>query len=150
MLLALVTTALIGRLSRLFSKFWDTSPPTGPNVSWTVHGLWPNNCDDTFEQFCDPSRAYTNLTSSRGKFDSGFWVSLDGDDESFWEHEWGKHGTYTSTLEPSCLPSGSAIGAEAVIYFQTAVKLFKSLPTYTWLSNQGITPSTSKTFTYPN
>jgi hypothetical protein len=32
---------------------------------------------------------------------------------------------YTSTLEPSCLPSGSPKGAEAVAFFQTVVKLFQ-------------------------
>lgn len=24
----------------LQTQFWDTNPPTGPNNSWTVHGLW--------------------------------------------------------------------------------------------------------------
>ena len=24
----------------LLTQFWDTNPPTGPNNSWTVHGLW--------------------------------------------------------------------------------------------------------------
>lgn len=24
----------------LQTQFWDTNPPTGPNDSWTVHGLW--------------------------------------------------------------------------------------------------------------
>ncbi|KAK7058427.1 hypothetical protein VNI00_002061 [Paramarasmius palmivorus] len=139
----------------LQTQFWDTNPSTGPSDSWTIHGLWPDNCDGTFEQSCDPSRAYTNLpsllngqgASSTLEFMQEFWVDINGDDEQFWEHEWSKHGTCMSTLRPSCLPSGSAKGAEAVAYFQTVVKLFKSLPTYTWLSNQGITPSTSKTFT---
>jgi ribonuclease T2 len=76
-----------------------------------------------------------------------FWVDVRGRNEQFWEHEWSKHGTCMSTLEPSCLPSGSPTGAEAVAFFQTVVKLFQSLPTFTWLSNQGITPSTTQTYT---
>lgn len=24
----------------LLTQFWDTNPPTGPNNSWTIHGLW--------------------------------------------------------------------------------------------------------------
>ena len=24
----------------LLTQFWDTNPPTGPDDSWTVHGLW--------------------------------------------------------------------------------------------------------------
>lgn len=35
---------------------------------------------------------------------------------------------------------------KAVAYCQTIVKLFKTLPTYTWLANAGITPSTSQTY----
>ncbi|KAJ3567341.1 hypothetical protein NP233_g6430 [Leucocoprinus birnbaumii] len=139
----------------LQTQFWDTNPSTGPSNSWTIHGLWPDNCDGTFEENCDSSRAYTNIASllsaqgasSTLSFMQSYWVDINGQNEQFWEHEWSTHGTCMSTLEPSCLPSGSAKGAEAVAFFQTVVKLFKSLPTYDWLANAGITPSSSKTYT---
>ncbi|KAI0081055.1 RNase Gf29 [Panus rudis PR-1116 ss-1] len=139
----------------LQTQFWDTNPSTGPVDSWTIHGLWPDNCDGTFEENCDPSRDYTNiadLLTSQGASDTlsfmqTHWVDINGKNEQFWEHEWSTHGTCYSTLEPSCLPSGSAKGAEAVAFFNTVVKLFKSLPTYDWLAQAGITPSTSKTYT---
>ncbi|KIK04439.1 hypothetical protein K443DRAFT_647441 [Laccaria amethystina LaAM-08-1] len=135
--------------------FWDTSPSTGPANSWTIHGLWPDHCDTTFSSDCDPSRAYTNIASlltANGASDTlafmqTYWVDINGDNENFWEHEWSKHGTCMSTLEPVCLPSGSPTGLEAVLFFQTVVRLFQSLPTYTWLANAGITPSTSATHT---
>ncbi|KAG7099665.1 hypothetical protein E1B28_001490 [Marasmius oreades] len=138
----------------LQTQFWDTDPSTGPDDSWTIHGLWPDNCDGTFEQSCDPSRAYTNIASlltGQGASDTlafmqQFWIDINGLNEQFWEHEWAKHGTCMSTLIPHCLPSGSPSGAEAVAYFQTVVKLFKSLPTYKWLADQGITPSSTATF----
>ncbi|KAF4611724.1 hypothetical protein D9613_004228 [Agrocybe pediades] len=139
----------------LQTQFWDTNPSTGPSNSWTIHGLWPDNCDTTFEENCDPSRAYTgiaNLLTSNGASDTlsfmnTHWVDINGQNEQFWEHEWATHGTCMSTLVPKCLPSGSVKGAEAVAFFQTVVKLFQTLPTFTWLENEGITPSTSKTFT---
>lgn len=36
---------------------------------------------------------------------------------------------------------------QAVTFFETAVALFKELPTYDWLSEAGITPDSSKTYT---
>jgi ribonuclease T2 len=76
-----------------------------------------------------------------------FWVDIKGRNEQFWEHEWAKHGTCLSTLDPKCLPSGSPTGAEAAAYFQATEKLFKSLPTFNFLADRGIMPSTSRTFT---
>lgn len=139
----------------LQTQFWDTNPSTGPTDSWTIHGLWPDNCDGTFEENCDSSRAYTNiagLLTAQGASDTlAFmqtnWVDINGQNEQFWEHEWSTHGTCYSTLEPSCLPSGSAKGAEAVAFFNTVVKLFKTLPTFSFLSAAGITPSSTKTYT---
>ncbi|KAF9055930.1 ribonuclease T2 [Panaeolus papilionaceus] len=139
----------------LQTQFWDTNPSTGPSNSWTIHGLWPDNCDTTFEQNCDPSRAYTGintLLSNNGASDTlaymqTHWVDINGNNEKFWEHEWSTHGTCMSTLEPSCLPSGSARGAEAVAFFNTVVGLFKTLPTYDWLAAAGILPTTTQTFT---
>ncbi|KIY42947.1 RNase Gf29 [Fistulina hepatica ATCC 64428] len=137
-------------------QFWDTDPVTGPSDSWTIHGLWPDNCDGTYQEDCDDSRDYDNITTlleDQGATDTldymeTYWVSDDESDEAFWEHEWATHGTCMNTLDPSCLPSGSATGAEAVAFFQSAVALFQTLPTYTWLENQGITPDESTTYTY--
>ncbi|KAF9502335.1 ribonuclease T2 [Pleurotus eryngii] len=139
----------------LQTQFWDTNPSTGPSDKWTIHGLWPDNCDGTFEQNCDPSRAYTNiasLLSSGGASDTlSFmqtnWVDINGQNEQFWAHEWSTHGTCMSTLHTSCIPSGSVRGTEAVAFFQTVVKLYKTLPTFDWLAGQGIRPSTTQTFT---
>ena len=62
------------------------------------------------------------------------------------QHEWRTHGTCYNTLQPSCLPSGSPQGAEAVAYFQRIVELFQRLPTYDWLASAGITPTTRRTY----
>ena len=63
------------------------------------------------------------------------------------QHEWAAHGTCYSTLKRSCLPSGSPKGAEAVAFFKQVVALFQTLPTYSWLQSQGITPSDTDTYT---
>ncbi|KAK3075606.1 Ribonuclease T2 precursor (RNase T2) [Teratosphaeriaceae sp. CCFEE 6253] len=138
----------------LQTQFWDTNPVTGPSDSWTIHGLWPDNCDGTYDSNCDDSRAYTNITQilqAAGADDllsymQTYWVSDSGSAESFWEHEWGKHGTCISTLEPDCYTDYQPT-EEVPQFFNRTVDLFKSLPSYEWLSEAGIVPSTSATYT---
>ncbi|KAH7342565.1 ribonuclease-like protein T2 [Rhexocercosporidium sp. MPI-PUGE-AT-0058] len=138
----------------LQTQFWDTDPATGPTTSWTVHGLWPDHCDGTFDANCDSTRAYTGITGilqSFGKTDllsymQTYWKDYSGDDESFWEHEWGKHGTCISTLKPTCY-TGYTSKQEVVDYFQKAVDLYKTLDSYTFLKNANIVPSTTATYT---
>ncbi|KAH6692720.1 ribonuclease Trv [Plectosphaerella plurivora] len=137
----------------LQTQFWDSAPATGPDDSWTIHGLWPDNCDGTWEQFCAPEREYTNITAVLQadapctlSYMETFWKDQAGDDEDFWEHEFNKHGTCMSTLEPECYP-GYAPGQEVVDYFKRTVALFKTLPSYKWLEDAGIVPSTTATYT---
>lgn len=75
-----------------------------------------------------------------------YWQSNSGTPETFWEHEWDKHGTCISTLDPDCYTNYQT-GQEVVDFASKVVELFKSLPTYTWLSAAGITPSSTKTYT---
>ncbi|KAH7916454.1 ribonuclease T2 [Hygrophoropsis aurantiaca] len=139
----------------LQTQFWDTDVADSPADSWTIHGLWPDNCDGTYTEDCDPSRDYTNITAllttqnatSTLDYMEQYWLNDDGTSQELWEHEWATHGTCYSTLEPSCLPSGSPAGAEAVAFFETVVRLFQTLPTYTWLAEAGITPTSDSTFT---
>jgi len=137
------------------TQFWDYSPSSGPTDSWTIHGLWPDNCDGSFNQDCDRSRVYTDISgllNSQGATDTlsfmeTYWVDINGNNERFWQHEWGKHGTCYSTLDPTCLPDGSPTGAEAVAFFQTVVNLFQQYNIYQALAAAGITPSTHNTYT---
>jgi ribonuclease T2 len=139
----------------LQTQFWDTRPAVGPDDSWTIHGLWPDFCDGKHTANCDRSRDYTDiggLMQDQGADDTlsfmkRYWIDNQGRDEHFWEHEWASHGTCYSTLKPKCLPPGSPRGTEAVLFFQRVVELFKQLPTYNWLAQQGITPSESRTHT---
>jgi ribonuclease T2 len=122
----------------LQTQFWDYSPATGPVDSWTIHGLWPDHCDGTFDASCDPSRAYTGISTILTNFGktstlnymNTYWKDYQNNDESFWEHEWSKHGTCISTLNPSCY-TGYQTGEELADFFEKTVNLFQGLPSYT-------------------
>lgn len=75
-----------------------------------------------------------------------YWKDYQGNDETFWEHEWGKHGTCISTLEPSCYTDYTP-QQEVVDFFQKTVDLFKTLDSYSFLSAAGIVPSSTDTYT---
>ncbi|KAI1812513.1 putative ribonuclease T2 [Poronia punctata] len=150
-----VSTCCVNRPGGQFlqTQFWDTDPVTGPEDSWTIHGLWPDHCDGDYDEGCDSSREYSDLTSileSNGKSDlvsylKDYMQSNNGSPESFWDHEWSTHGTCVSTLEPDCYDDYEE-GQEAADYFQILVDLFKSLDTYTALKDAGITPSSDETY----
>ena len=97
----------------------------------------PDNCDGTYEQFCDMSRQYSNITQilqAQGKDDTlnymmKYFKDYKGDDESFWEHEWNKHGTCMSTFETKCYMNYMP-QQEVGDYFTKLVELFKGLNTY--------------------
>ncbi|RYO83420.1 hypothetical protein DL766_002610 [Monosporascus sp. MC13-8B] len=136
----------------LLTQFWDTDPPTGPMDSWTMHGLWPNNCNGTWEQFCDNSRKYKNITVILESFApltlefmETYWKDSKENDERFWAHEFNKHGTCVSTLDPKCYDAYKPT-QEVADYFTKAVDVFKTLPSYKWLAAADIVPSTSATY----
>lgn len=97
----------------------------------------PDHCDGTYDASCDPSRAYTNIAgilTSFGKtsllnYMQTYWKDYQGNDETFWEHEWAKHGTCISTLDPTCY-TGYTYQEEAVDFFQKTVDLFQTLDSY--------------------
>ncbi len=63
----------------------DAGPQCQPQSGLVVHGLWPQNNNDTWPQFCSKQEAGTDLRAS-----------LDiTPDLSLLQHEWDKHGTCT-------------------------------------------------------
>ncbi|OAL24279.1 hypothetical protein AYO20_10706 [Fonsecaea nubica] len=159
----------------LQTQFWDTEPPIGPNNSWTIHGLWPDLCTGGFDAFCDSSRSHSDIRTvlrhalegqdGAGEAHGGnhpamvdellsfmetYWLSLNGDHEHLWAHEWNKHGTCISTLEPDCYgappptPNRRHRHLDVLDYFIHTTSLFKTLDTYSILAEAGILPSSQK------
>ncbi len=72
-----------------------------------------------------------------------YWKDYQGDDETFWEHEWAKHGTCISTLDPGCYTDYT--GQEEVVdFFQKTVDLFQGLDSYQVCVATTPTPTSSQ------
>ncbi|KAG0633166.1 ribonuclease T2-like protein [Tuber brumale] len=126
----------------LLTQFWDTNPSTGPVDTWTMHGLWPNNCDGTWRQYYDTPRKYTSK-------------DYQGNDDTFWKQVWDKHGTCINTLSTECY-SGYPSKEEMTDYSQTPADLSKTYKVrvklisrfFKWIFEAtDITPSSTKTYT---
>lgn len=159
----------------LSTQFWDNEPALGGSKTWTVHGLWPDLCDGGFDMYCDSSRSLsaekiTAILSNAStpaimdntgathpgllEFMMKHWLSLDSRNSNLWSHEWNKHGTCISTIEPKCYRKDrSAIvedeqldSRDVLDYFTHAALLYTTLPTYDFFERHGIVPSFEKTY----
>ncbi|KAI0068169.1 ribonuclease T2 [Artomyces pyxidatus] len=158
----------------LQTQFWDTY--TGyesqgqllPHNSWTIHGLWPDNCDGSFAQYCDLNRQYdpfppkgvpaysgpgvdTFLTAF-GRDDlldymDKYWVSQGETNAGFWAHEFSKHATCTSTFDVACYGPDYQEHQDVVDFFNAVIRAFKQFPTFDILASAGIVPSNTSTYT---
>ncbi|THH19042.1 hypothetical protein EW146_g2049 [Bondarzewia mesenterica] len=164
----------------LQTQFWDTY--TGfekygqllPKDSWTIHGLWPDNCDGSFEQYCDLSRQFDphpspavlpdgtvvppytgpgldTFVAEFGRFDlleymEKYWVSQGSSNADFWAHEFSKHATCTSTFDVACYGSGYKQHQDVVDFFLAVTRAFRMFPTFDMLAASGIVPSNKTTY----
>ncbi|TFK56687.1 ribonuclease T2 [Heliocybe sulcata] len=164
----------------LQTQFWSTY--TGleaqgqllPKNSWTIHGLWPDNCDGSYEQYCDLSRQYDPSPSPStlpdgtvvpaytgpsvetfvqefNRYDllaymNAYWVNQGADNPSFWGHEFSKHATCTSTFDVACYGPDYKEHEDVINFFDSVIRAFKMYPTYDMLAAAGITPSNKTTY----
>lgn len=142
----------------LQTQFWDYYPPIGAEDEFTLHGLWPDNCDGTYEQFCDSSSTIPNGKLRQILVDEfndaelydnmlKVWKNFNGNDESLWVHEFNKHATCMRTLKPTCYGSDFKTDENVYDYFRITMNLYKKLPTFEFLAQNGIEPSLEKTYT---
>ncbi|GMM35638.1 hypothetical protein DASC09_029630 [Saccharomycopsis crataegensis] len=138
----------------LQTQFWDTDVAGSPENTWTIHGLWPDKCDGSYNSNCDFASEVSSVADvlqDAGETDlvsylSQYWLNDDGDNEELWTHEFNKHGTCMSTIGDDCYASGTASNTNVVDFAKLLVKTYQGLPTYQWLADAGITPSSSQTY----
>ncbi|ORY76635.1 ribonuclease T2-like protein [Protomyces lactucae-debilis] len=157
----------------LVTQFWSTYTGTSaklPAKSWGVHGLWPDNCNGTYEQYCSAARNISGPQTiqylmSHGRSDlltqmNNVWINQGLTNDDLWAHEFAKHATCTSTFDLDCYAplyaantsaaakanGGAGEGLDVVDYMETTLNYFTSHPTYEWLARAGITPSNTTTY----
>ncbi|KAJ7361522.1 ribonuclease T2-like protein [Mycena albidolilacea] len=157
----------------LQTQFWSTW--TGlekqgqrlPKGSWTIHGLWPDNCDGSFAQYCDASRQYDPAPAAGvtpytgpgvdsfilefGRVDlldymSKYWINQGAPNKDFWAHEFSKHATCTSTFDVACYGSSYKEHQDVINFFDAVIRAFHQYPTYDLLAAGGIVPSNKTTY----
>lgn len=137
----------------LQTQFWDYYPPVGPNDMFTLHGLWPDNCDGQYEQFCDNSmniRSAREILQEHNEIEllrkmEKVWKNFNGNDDSLWVHEFNKHATCLSTIKESCYLNFKK-DQNVIDFFKKTVELYEELPTYEWLAENGIVPSNDQLY----
>ena len=99
-------------------------------ATFTVHGLWPNYADGSYPSFC-PGPAFDDAKLGELKAEmEQVWPSLTQGDDSFWGHEWTKHGT---CAQPALTDEHS--------YFAAALRKRDGLDLLGALKTAGIEPS---------
>ncbi|KAI6120577.1 ribonuclease T2 [Pisolithus croceorrhizus] len=163
----------------LQTQYWDTY--TGleiygqllPSSTWTIHGLWLDNCDGSYDQYCDLTRQYDpdpspsvlpdgtpvppytgpsvkTFSEDFGRWDllkCNFWINQGAPNEDFWAHEFSKHATCTSTFDVACYEPDYKEHQDVVNSYEAVVKVFQLYPTYNMLAAAGIVPSNGTTYT---
>lgn len=109
--------------------------------TWGIHGLWPTKTGTR-----GPTSCNSQLHFDFGRIQSlvpnmkVLWPNMYADTsmESFWAHEWTKHGTCASTLP--------ATGSEP-LYFQKALDLAGTYGASQLLARENIVPSETQKYT---
>jgi len=118
----------------------STWPAGADTNDFSLHGLWPSRtgadvnsypCTCTSEEFSE-SKVSASLDEMKVH-----WASYTGQDDTFWGHEWSKHGT--------CCDSTQGLEDQAS-YFAGGLKLRNQDSLLSALSKASITPGGSYTY----
>ncbi|KAG6866046.1 hypothetical protein C0991_009143 [Blastosporella zonata] len=155
----------------LAAQYWSTY--TGreregqllPKDRWTIHGLWPDNCDGQYDPIPSPA-SFPNGTvipawkgpgvdtyiREFGREDlldymNKYWINQGASNPAMWAHEFSKHGTCTSTFDVKCYGSSYKKNQELINYYDAAIRADKLYPSYDILAASGIAPSNKTSYT---
>ena len=102
------------------------------STAFNIHGLWPSDTSGSYPQNCNG--ADFSVSSSVTSLLETCWLSDSGTPQSFWEHEWQKHGT--------CVVPATTADA----FFTLVVNLYNRVGVQALLAKVGITPNDTNTY----
>ncbi|KAJ8721277.1 hypothetical protein PYW07_002052 [Mythimna separata] len=111
-------------------------------MQWSVHGIWPRDVEKKYyPEFCNNSWAFDpeQIKSIEDELEQ-VWPNIhkETDRYSFWEHEWTKHGTCATGLQPF---------DSQFKYFSKGIEWSKKYPyIMDTLNSAGIFPDDTKKF----
>lgn len=119
----------------------------------SLHGMWYDDCDKGFPSNCDKNREYENIESILEEkeeygiltFMRSNWVSFKGDNNKLWVHEFSKHGTCATTLNPSCFNDYKKYD-DVVNYFNISMNTFLKEDVLSDLNNVNIVPTNNDVY----
>lgn len=101
---------------------------------WTIHGIWPTKYNSVGPQFCNTSLKFnpSALRSIENELKEN-WLDIHKESKpnSFWKHEWDKHGTCAITVK--------ALNNE-FNYFEAGLKLLEKYNMIDVLAKANILP----------
>ncbi|RKP27695.1 ribonuclease T2-like protein, partial [Syncephalis pseudoplumigaleata] len=135
----------------LFALTLQWNQKVGAADTFTIHGLWPDGCNGERAPSggCDSGRQYKNvgniIKSRNGTLYeelNKYWPSDASPNNVFWcvTHEWGKHGTCVSTLNPRCYGSGYTPNQDMLDYFTDTLALRSQYDVYGAFVKGGLKP----------
>lgn len=138
----------------ILRQFWKDTPLIGLKNEFSLHGLWPDLFWGVFNKThydLPPRFHFIKLFHRFHDYElynymKRNWPSEDERDEEFWWHEWAKHGSSIKSLRPECYGEHYTAGINIYDYFLKATELFLTLPTYKWLTEANIYPTTKKIY----
>jgi len=128
--------------------------------TWNLHGLWPDADNGQHPFFCTNAPLnWDNLSDDLKKQLSLYWSGLYSSQQQFLDHEWTKHGTCwrtdygTISMMPNqlqqLLTTIRTHSQNSADFLNFVVTLSKQVyRVYDLLSQNGISPSTTATYTF--
>ena len=91
---------MFGYLSELYhtymnkpNKFYYLSLIKEADGSYSIHGLWPQYSLNSYPSFCRPVNFKLDKLESIIDKLNKYWYSNKGSNDTFWKHEYEKHGS---------------------------------------------------------